>query len=261
MNTPNRVIEGVMPKINVYLSDELAAAVRDAGFPVSPVCQQALAEAVRAVGVARKASAAMRDPDFDPERFPKLGAGVRERMTPRLRRALELARPASESSGRVESTDLLRGVLDEGENLAVGLLPALDVDTDELREATRLREVTEPGAPDAPAQADPASLWTGLTLPARISIAAALEVSIDLGHNYLGCEHLLLGLVADETSGAGQLLRRFGVEPANTRRAVATALAGFTQARQSSTTATTTQLDEIIRRLDALESRLGPAPA
>ena len=37
-----------MPKINVYLPDELADAVREAGLPVSPICQRALEQAVRA---------------------------------------------------------------------------------------------------------------------------------------------------------------------------------------------------------------------
>src|SRR4051812_25326943 len=38
-----------MPKINVYLPDDLAAAVRDAQIPVSAVCQNALERAVRDV--------------------------------------------------------------------------------------------------------------------------------------------------------------------------------------------------------------------
>ena len=36
-----------MPKVNVYLPDDLAAAVRDAGIPVSTVCQRALDNALR----------------------------------------------------------------------------------------------------------------------------------------------------------------------------------------------------------------------
>ena len=42
-----------MPKINVYLSDALADAVRDAEVPVSAVCQAALERAVRDVTAAR----------------------------------------------------------------------------------------------------------------------------------------------------------------------------------------------------------------
>ena len=37
-----------MPKINIYLPDDLASAVREARIPVSAVCQRALADAVRA---------------------------------------------------------------------------------------------------------------------------------------------------------------------------------------------------------------------
>ena len=42
-----------MPKINVYLPDDLAAAVRDAQIPVSAVCQAALERAVRDVSALR----------------------------------------------------------------------------------------------------------------------------------------------------------------------------------------------------------------
>ena len=42
-----------MPKINVYLPDDLAEAVRDSGCPVSAICQRALEEAVRRITVIR----------------------------------------------------------------------------------------------------------------------------------------------------------------------------------------------------------------
>jgi ATP-dependent Clp protease ATP-binding subunit ClpC len=76
-----------------------------------------------------------------------------------------------------------------------------------------------------------------------MSIASALEASIDLGHNYLGCEHLLLGLLNTQDSQAA-------------RRAVTTAIAGFAQARETSAQADLSNLDEIVRRLDAVERRL-----
>ena len=53
-----------------------------------------------------------------------------------------------------------------------------------------------------------------------------------LGHNYIGCEHVLLGLIADEEGMAGKVLRRMGVELRTTRRAVVTALSGFVHAQQ-----------------------------
>ncbi len=50
-----------MPKINVYLPDELAEAVRDAGVPVSTVCQRALEHAVRRITAIRETTLAELD--------------------------------------------------------------------------------------------------------------------------------------------------------------------------------------------------------
>jgi ATP-dependent Clp protease ATP-binding subunit ClpA len=247
-----------MPKINVYLPDALATAVRAAGIPVSPVCQQALAEAVQTVGQARKAIEAIRNPGFDPSRFPQIGTRITSRMTPRLRDALRLAREAAVPAAHVDTRHLLIGVLDEGDNLAVRLLQALGIDADELRVAAQQTDADEPAATHALSGDD--SIWNGLTLPARAAIASALEAAIDLGHNYLGCEHLLLGLV-DDDSAAGRVLGTFGVEAANARRAVTSALAGFVHARQTSDATTSTKLDEILRRLDAVERRLASEEA
>jgi ATP-dependent Clp protease ATP-binding subunit ClpC len=250
-----------MPKINVYLPDDLAAAVRDAGFPVSPVCQKALAQAVRLVGRARKAVERLRDPDFDPATVPQIGSRIGSLMTLRLSEAIRLAGEASGPTGRVETRQLLTGLLDEGHNLGIRVLQALGADADELREAARQIDVDEPSP--APA-AEPGgsrttgneSLWTGMSLPARLAIASALEASIDLGHNYLGCEHLVIGLADIPDSQAARVLYSFGVNAADARRAVTTAIAGFAHSRETSGAAEATKLDEIVRRLDAVERRL-----
>jgi ATP-dependent Clp protease ATP-binding subunit ClpC len=63
-----------MPKINVYLPDDLATAVREAGIPVSPVCQKALAEAVRPVSRARKTVERLRDPNLIRRPSPRSAA-------------------------------------------------------------------------------------------------------------------------------------------------------------------------------------------
>ncbi len=250
-----------MPKINVYLPDDLATAVRDAGIPVSPVCQKALAEAVRLVGRARKTVERLRDPDFDPAAVPQIGSRIGSLMTLRLSEAIRLAGEVSGPAGRVETKHLLIGLLDEGHNLGVRLLQALGADADELRDAALQIDAAEASRavadePGGPRTSGDTSLWTGLSLPARMSIASALEASIDLGHNYLGCEHLLLGLLDAPDSEAARILHSFGVDTASARRAVTTAIAGFAQARETSATADTSRLDEIVHRLDAVENRL-----
>ena len=147
-----------MPKINVYLPDDLASAVREAGIPVSPVCQKALAEAVRLVGRARKTVERLRDPDFDPTDVPQIASRIGSHMTPRLSEAIRLAREASGPTGRVETKHLLTGVLDEGHNLGIRLLQALGADPDELRDAVLQIHADEAspaaaGHPAAPGQA------------------------------------------------------------------------------------------------------------
>jgi ATP-dependent Clp protease ATP-binding subunit ClpC len=96
-----------------------------------------------------------------------------------------------------------------------------------------------------------------LTRPAKDALAATLEASVELGHNYLGCEHLLLGLLHDPDTTAGQVLRGQGIEAAEIRRAVTAAVAGHAHAKQS--TPAPAGLDELLSRLDAIERRLSTA--
>ena len=98
-------------------------------------------------------------------------------------------------------------------------------------------------------------VWDGLTLPARLAVAAALEAALDLGHNYVGCEHLLLGLASQDDSGTAGLLRHAGADPASLRRAITTAGAGYGHARQAAPTMAA-RLDEIVSRLADIEGRL-----
>lgn len=225
-----------MPKVNVYLPDELAAAVRDAQVPVSAVCQAALERAVRDVTALRGVT--------DDEETP---AGPFRKFTPRARRALEAAQQQA-GDGQVGPEHLLLGVLDEGGNLAVKVLGALEVEPDDLRAEL---------VASLPAAGTPAPGRRGFGPLARRAIESAAGEAVRLGHNYVGCEHLLLGVLAVEDGLAGQVLRRMGVESRTTRRAVTTALAGFVHAgQQSSPAGDQSTLSEILRRLDAIERRL-----
>ena len=244
-----------MPKINVYLPDDLAAAVRAAGFPVSPVCQEALASAVRKVNRARKAISAIRDPGFDPGQHPALGSSLQSRMTPRLDEVFRLARRPG--GGPAGTGQLLLGVLEEGHNLGLQLLQAVDVDTGELAGVLRQADLTERAVtPDAGGPVTDPGAGPDLTRPAWRAVATALEAAIELGHNSLGCEHLVLGLTAETDGAAGRLLRDLGADPAAARKALTSILAGYVHGRQADTPAQTEALGEIMRRLDALEARV-----
>ncbi|HEY3734277.1 MAG TPA: Clp protease N-terminal domain-containing protein [Streptosporangiaceae bacterium] len=238
-----------MPKINVYLPDDLAAAVRAAGFAVSPVCQQALAAAVRSVNTARKAISAIRDPAFDPDRHPDILTGIEGRMTARLSRIFSLTRQAG--TGPTGTVRLLLGLLDEGGNLGLRVLQAVDIDTDALRD-----ELPQDGADDG--EADGAA--GELTRPAWRAIAGAVEAAVDLGHNYVGSEHLVLGLIAETDGAAGRVLQRLGAEPASARKAMLSILAGYASGRQATLAADAEVIGDLRRRLDALETRVAALP-
>jgi ATP-dependent Clp protease ATP-binding subunit ClpA len=248
-----------MPKINVYLPDDLAAAVREAGIPVSPICQKALAETVRLVGLARKTVAALRRTDFDPTNFPKIGDRIGGLATPRLRAAIDLARVASLSSGFIETKHLLIGLIDEGNNFATRILRALDVDPDELRDTAIEVDLKETPTRAGDNQVESTNVlfqWEELSIPSRFALASALEASIDRGHNYLGCEHLLVGLLDNRDSGAATALQQFAVDKPSAIRALNSALAGFAHAKEVSSPTEVGKLDEIVRRLGAIEARL-----
>ena len=230
-----------MPKVNVYLPDELAEAVKDAQLPVSAVCQAALERAVRDVTSVRATT--------QPPQADALVYGPFGRFTDRARKALALAQECAHDMPHdyVGTEHILFGLIDEGSNLALKVLMTLDVDPADLRGellgsmAKRGRAV-EGQIPFTPL--------------AKRALETTATEALSLGHNYIGCEHLLLGLLATEDGIASGVLRRMGLELRTTRRAVVAALAGFVQARENPPVSQP-GIDEILRRLDAIERRLG----
>lgn len=242
-----------MPKINVYLPDALAAAVKDAGVPVSAVCQAALSDAVERIGKTRRGIAALRDPAAPAAALRRIGEGTRKRMTTRLAAALGVAALDADGQARpaISSLDLLRGLLDDRENLAVRLLLNQGADVDALAEASRASGTDEPGPPVAESSD---TLLGRLTMPGRLAYAAALEAVVELGHNYIGCEHLLVGLIASEGQ-ARDLLAEQGIQATALRQAIAAA-AGVVLERSRSADRDSGALADLTRRLEAIERQL-----
>ncbi len=234
-----------MPKINVYLPDELAAAVRDAQVPVSAICQKALERAVRDVAALRAGEAVA---DDRPLSFSKL-----ERFTARARQSLSLAEQGARDVPHdyVGTEHVLLGLIDEGGNLALKALEGLDIDLTDLRQ--------ELVASMGPAT-DPVEGHIPFTPLSKRALKATLDEALSMSHNYIGCEHMLLGLLATESGLASQVLRRMGVELRTTRLAVVHALAGYVHAQQNPAATTAPAagdaLQQILQRLDAIEQRL-----
>jgi ATP-dependent Clp protease ATP-binding subunit ClpA len=234
-----------MPKVNVYLPDDLAAAVREAQLPVSAVCQAALERAVRDVSSARGADRAPADerPDI----------GLFARFTQRARHAVTLAERAAREipHNYVGTEHVLLGIVDEGGGIGVRVMTPLGIEVADLR--GELMASMRPPTGNALGEHLP------FTPLAKRALEAATKEALTLGHNYIGTEHLLLALLATEDGLASQVLRRMGLELRTTRRAVITMLTGFVQAQPTKPAPRAQDpnvLEEILRRLDAIEQRL-----
>ncbi|HEY7591582.1 MAG TPA: Clp protease N-terminal domain-containing protein [Actinophytocola sp.] len=237
-----------MPKINVYLPDDLAEAVKETGLPVSAVCQRALEVSVKRVSAIR--AAVIGDlSDADPT------AGLTQ-FTQRAKNVVTLAITNARERGAAEvgTRDLLSGMVTEGTNLALHVLRSIDVDPQLV-----LRAVGELAPPEGGGDARRMSTTAANALEMTVAEAIAL------GHNYVGCEHLLLGLLAEPDGAGGEVLRGLGVELRAARHAVGAALMGYEQAKLAGASpvvnmvnqAIRTALEPVLRRLDRLEARAG----
>jgi ATP-dependent Clp protease ATP-binding subunit ClpC len=233
-----------MPKVNVYLPDELAAAVKETQIPVSAVCQTALERAVRDITAARNAD------DAPPSELPV--TGLFGRFTPRAQRVVSLAQQAARDAmhNYVGTEHVLIGILDEGTSVAVKVLAKLDIETEDLR--AELRASMGPASDAVPAGHVP---FTPLS---KRALELTTKEALVLGHNYIGCEHLLLGLLATDEGLASKVLRRMGVELRTTRQAVVAVLSNFAaqQAEPAAAAPSQATLTKILERLDAIERRL-----
>lgn len=136
-----------------------------------------------------------------------------ERFTDRARKVVELARQHAALRGHdaIGSEHLFLGLLQEGSGVAASVLRDLGADPGRLRDEVEAI-LGEPGAGGGGADGLPFS--GALT---RV-LDRAREASEELGHHYVGTEHLALGILAEGTSRAAALLRGAGVYPSRFRK-------------------------------------------
>lgn len=136
------------------------------------------------------------------------------RYTERAQRVVVLAQDEARRLQRdyVGSEHLLLGLLREGEGVAAKALQSMGVDLDRLRAA--VEQALGRGEKSVSGE-------IGFTPPAkRVMVEWAIEESRAMGHNYVGTEHLLLGLLHAQEDPAVKLLSGLGVELAALRQQV-----------------------------------------
>ncbi|RJQ28846.1 MAG: ATP-dependent Clp protease ATP-binding subunit [Peptococcaceae bacterium] len=141
------------------------------------------------------------------------------RFTERAQKVLYLAREEAKRMGYpyVGTEHILLGLIGEGEGVAAKVLTALGVDLDQVRQA--VEQVIEPGKGGTPVE-------VSLTPRAKRVLELAVDEARRLGHNYVGTEHLLLGLSREGEGVAAQVLNALVGDHRKVRDAVAQMMGG-----------------------------------
>lgn len=141
-----------------------------------------------------------------------------ERFTDRARRVLILAQEEVRllQAPAVGPEHILLGLIEEGEGVAAVTLRSFGLSVEMVRE--KVEASVEPVS--APATR------SDFTPEAKKVLELSLREALQLGHNYIGTEHVLLGLIRDAGSAA-ELLDSVGIPPAALKQEVMRLLAGY----------------------------------
>jgi ATP-dependent Clp protease ATP-binding subunit ClpA len=161
-----------------------------------------------------------------------------ERFTDRARRVLAEAIRIATDGGQQQasSAHLLLGLYSQPEGVAARALHEMDVSRETVETAVRAA-ATQAGqaTPTDPAAAanrdnddDPrAQAPKRFTADGRLALRNALAVALEFAHNYIGTEHLLLGLYRDPGSPAAVILTAAGATESEATAHVTELLRGF----------------------------------
>jgi len=177
-----------------------------------------------------------------------------ERFTDRGRKVIILAREEAEKhqNDYLGTEHILLGLLRDDEGLPAAILRKMGLSVDEIRLEV---ERTLPSG---------SNILTFGDIPFTPRAKKVLELAVEeaklLGHNYIGSEHLLLGLIREEEGIGGKILRSLGANLLGARQlTINLSLRGQSHIREKKTT-TTPALDEFGRDLTQLarEHKLDP---
>ncbi len=143
-----------------------------------------------------------------------------ERFTDRARRVVVLAQDEARSLNHnyIGTEHLLLGLITEGEGVAAKALESLDINKDAVRAAV----IDIIGEGEKPVEGH-----IPFTPRAKRVFELSLREALQLGHNYIGTEHLLLGLLKEGEGVASQVLIKLGADLGKVRQTVIELLSGY----------------------------------
>jgi len=145
---------------------------------------------------------------------------VFERFTDRARRVVVIAQEEARllNHNYIGTEHILLGLIHEGDSVAAQVLTGMDISLETVR--AEVDEIVGPGS-------SPPSGHIPFTPRAKKVLELALREALQLGHNYIGTEHILLGLVREGEGVAAQVLVKLGAELSRVRQAVVQELSGY----------------------------------
>ena len=143
-----------------------------------------------------------------------------ERFTDRARRVVVLAQDEARGlkHNYIGTEHLLLGLISEGEGVAAKALETMEI----KGEAVRASVIEIIGEGEKPVEGH-----IPFTPRAKRVFELSLREALQLGHNYIGTEHLLLGLLKEGEGVAAQVLTKQGADLAQVRQTVIQMLSGY----------------------------------
>src|SRR5260221_13819233 len=157
-------------------------------------------------------------------------AGMYERFTDRARKVMQLANQEAQRFNHeyIGTEHILLGLVKEGSGVAANVLKNLDVDLRKIR--LEVEKIVQTGSGG--------DMVTMGKLPhtprAKKVIEYSIEEARNLNHNYVGTEHLLLGLLREQEGVAAQVLMNLGMKLEDVREEVLNLLGHNMDAGESS---------------------------
>ena len=142
-----------------------------------------------------------------------------ERFTDRARRVVVLAQEEARllNHNYIGTEHILLGLIHEGEGVAARGLESLGISLDSVR--SQVVEIIGQG------QQSPSG-HIPFTPRAKKVLELSLREALQLGHNYIGTEHILLGLIREGEGVAAQVLQKLGADLPKVRQTVIQLLSG-----------------------------------
>ncbi|PRI12539.1 ATP-dependent Clp protease ATP-binding subunit [Leucobacter massiliensis] len=160
-----------------------------------------------------------------------------ERFTDRARRVVVLAQEEAKmlNHNYIGTEHILLGLIHEGEGVAAKALEQLEISLDAVR--AQVTDIIGTGQ-------QPPSGHIPFTPRAKKVLELSLREALQLGHNYIGTEHILLGLIREGEGVAAQVLVKLGADLNRVRQTVIQLLSGYQAGKESATVGAPEQQSE-----------------